>query len=403
MITISLSPNTDGRDVLRSIRMLFSPWRWKKGIYEQQVSSWFLRYTQANTFFVTSGRSALSLVFAAAGIGQDDEVLLQAFTCVVVVNAISFAGATPVFVDVDASANIDPLEVEKHITKKTKAIVIQHTFGTPAQIDTLIRIAKKHHILVIEDCAHSLGATHNRKHIGTFGDAAIWSFGRDKVVSSVFGGAVTVSSPTLRDAVHHMIELTPYPNNGWIAQQLFHPIAFHLFVLPWYRIGLGKIALVCFQKLHLLSLPVSRLERRGDKPKNYSERFPNALAYLLMGQLTTLFDVTKKRNEIAAYYDSALQQMGVNMIYRTKDGSALRYGMLVDNPGKIRTSMKQRGILVGNWYHEIIDPGGDSDKKRYTLGSCPRAEYMAAHILNLPTTITQSQAEKVIKTLHQCL
>ena len=120
-------------------------------------------------------------------IGEGDEVLVQAFTCVAVPNSVLWAQATPVYADIDATLNIDPIDVEKKITNRTKAIIVQHTFGIPADMDALVALAKKHNILLIEDCAHSLGATYKGKKVGTFGDAAFFSFGRDKVVSSVFG------------------------------------------------------------------------------------------------------------------------------------------------------------------------------------------------------------------------
>lgn len=403
MITISLSPNTAFCDVMRSMHMFLTPWFWKKGTYEGRVSAWFSDHTHGYTFFVTSGRSALSLFLDAAGIGPGDEVIIQAFTCVVVVNSISFVGATPVFADVDETLNIDPKEIEKHITSKTKAIIIQHTFGTPAQIEAVIRIARNHHLLVIEDCAHGLGAVYKGRNIGTFGDAAVWSFGRDKVISSVFGGAVTVTSPRYRDTLQTTIQSLPYPKNRWIAQQLFHPIAFHFLILPWYRCGVGKAVLVVLQRLHLLSFPVTQEERHGEKPSQYSIRYPNALAYLVIGQLERLPRFKKGRNAIAAYYDEALKHMDIQIIPRTEQGAALRYGILVKKPDVIRNAAKKQGILLGNWYHEVIDPGGDGDKKRYRKGSCPHAEYAASHILNLPTTISHGQAADVVSFLRKTI
>lgn len=115
-------------------------------------------------------------------------MILQAYTCVSVSNAIIATGAKPIYVDIDAQTlNINPQLIEKHITQKTKAIIVQHTFGIPADIHAIQSIVKKHQLFFIEDCAHALGAQYKEKMVGSFGDIAVYSFGRDKVISSVNG------------------------------------------------------------------------------------------------------------------------------------------------------------------------------------------------------------------------
>ncbi len=194
-ITISLSPNTEADDVFLAVKTIIQPLLWKTGKATSDAEQWFRNYfsvEQAVSF--NSGRSALLAILKAFGIGEGDEVLVQAFTCVAVPNSVLWAGAKPVFVDIDATLNMDPKDAEKKITKNTKALIVQHTFGVPAQMDKIIALAKKHHLILIEDCAHALGATYKGKKVGTFGDAAFFSFGRDKVVSSVFGGMAIINA-----------------------------------------------------------------------------------------------------------------------------------------------------------------------------------------------------------------
>ena len=102
-------------------------------------------------------------------------MLITGFTCEVVPNAVINAGYTPIYVDINPiNYCMDPTVVEKLITKKTKVIIIQHTFGIPAQIEELIDIAKKYNLYIIEDCAVSLGSKYKGKLTGTFGDASIF-------------------------------------------------------------------------------------------------------------------------------------------------------------------------------------------------------------------------------------
>jgi len=388
IITVGISPNTESDDVQQALRIFFMPWRWYKDDARNQIIDWFKKqYNSHHVTLFSSGRSALTALLEAFGIGVGDEVILQAFTCMVVPNAIRFAGATPRYVDIDASANIDPIGIEKAITLQTKAIIVQHTFGTPADMDEVMAIARKHNILVIEDCAHALGAMYKGKLIGTLGDAAFFSFGRDKVVSSVQGG-VAIG----KEIKKQMLE----PSLFWIAKQLFHPIAMSI-ILSLYRIQIGKVMLVILQKMHILTFPVTRGELHGDMPNNYFMQYPNALAYLLLNQLKKLDTYNQNRRRIARIYDQSFKTSKI----ATREGSIyLRYGLLRDHPNVVRKALQKKGIVLGNWYHNVIDPvGSDVSKAGYIYGSCPKAELLAQRIINLPTRITKTQANEVIRLL----
>lgn len=131
----------------------------------------FLNVSHASSFW--KGRVALYAILKALGIGEGDEVLVEGFTCVVVPNAVIFAGAKPVYIAPDPKTyNMDVSQIETAITSKTKAIIVQHTFGLPADMDSILNIAKKYNLRVIEDCAPALGAIYKGRKVGTFGDAA---------------------------------------------------------------------------------------------------------------------------------------------------------------------------------------------------------------------------------------
>ena len=174
----------------------------------------------ATTF--DSGRTALFYALKSLDVGEGDEVIVQAYTCVVVINAIRFAGATPVYVDIRDDLNMDPACVEKRITDRTKAIIIQHTFGEPADLDAIVPMVKKRGIKIIEDCAHSLGVAYRGQLTGTFGDIGMLSFGSDKVVSCVRGGALITNNSAIADRLQAYQTELPETGRVLIMQHLMH-------------------------------------------------------------------------------------------------------------------------------------------------------------------------------------
>lgn len=407
IISASLSPNTQSDDIWQAFRVLLAPWEWKTGEAEVAVRAWFSDAFHTDTVVTyNSGRTALLSLLRAYGIGRGDEVIVQAFTCVAVPNSVLWAGATPVYADIDESYNLDPSDVEKKVTNKTKAIVIQHTMGIPAQIEKILGIAKKKKIVVIEDCAHALGSVYKGKRLGSFGDAAFFSFGRDKSVSSVWGGAAIMHSPTSgqKNKLHAFHDAAPMPGLLWIKRQLLHPLAFGV-ILPLYRMGIGKVLLVGLQKLRLLSYPVYHEEKRGLQPSDFPGKYPNALAILLKLQLSKLDVYTKNRIRIARRYLSELPVKRFTAPIAIADGAAyLRFPILINDPERMLRYAKTKGILLGNWYHNVIDPTGvDFKAVGYVKGSCPNAETAASHVINLPTRISESEADRVIGCIKKCI
>lgn len=144
---------------------------------------------------VSNGTAALHIALFAAGIGPGDEVITTPFTFVATANSILMAGATPVFVDIDEKTfNLDPKKIEKEITKKTKAILPVNLYGQPADYKALRQIADKHHLLIIEDAAQSVGAAFKGKMSGTLGDIATFSLYATKNITTGEGGFVTTDN-----------------------------------------------------------------------------------------------------------------------------------------------------------------------------------------------------------------
>ncbi|MBI2622159.1 aminotransferase class I/II-fold pyridoxal phosphate-dependent enzyme, partial [Candidatus Microgenomates bacterium] len=342
-----------------------------------------------------SGRSAQYTILSALGIGKGDEVLVQAFTCVAVPNSVLRTGAKPIYVDIAKNSyNMSPEDLVKKINKNSKAIIIQHTFGQAAKIKEICQIAKKHKLVLIEDCAHGMGASVNSQKLGTFGEVAFFSFGRDKVVSSVFGGMVVTRDKRIGERVKEFQKNLAYPSVFWIVQQLLHPIFFSI-ILPTYNFfNLGKVILKVSQALHLLGKPVAEMEKKGQRPKFYPRKLPNSLARLALVQLGRLESFNKKRKVIAAVYAKELS-------IKIKDQDIhVRFPLLVNRRDELLKSAKSRGILLGDWYSHVVDPKGvDLTKIGYAFGSCPMAEQSATKIINLPTypRMSVNDVRKVVR------
>lgn len=144
---------------------------------------------------VSNGTATLHLALMALGIKQGDEVIVPAFSYVATANVVELVGAIPVFIDIDIRTfNIDVTKIESAITAKTKAIIPVHEFGLACDIETIMNIAQKHKLFVIEDAACALGARYKDKHVGTFGDFGSFSLHPRKAISSGEGGVLITSN-----------------------------------------------------------------------------------------------------------------------------------------------------------------------------------------------------------------
>lgn len=144
---------------------------------------------------LNSGTSALHAAVLACGLGPGDEVVVPSFTFIATANAALFVGARPVFADIEETTyGLDPSDVERKISPKTKAIIPVHYAGSSCRINELKEVARKHNLMLIEDAAEALGASVSGKMVGSFGDCAVLSFCSNKVITTGEGGAVVTNS-----------------------------------------------------------------------------------------------------------------------------------------------------------------------------------------------------------------
>lgn len=412
MIHTSLSPNSLPKDIAVALSYLFLPWKWPKvkdGKYVRALEQKFEKYLGVNhAFAFDSGRSALYAAIKALGIGEGDEVLLQAFTCVVVPNAIIFNKAKPVYIDIDRETlNIDPVDLESKITPKSKAVIIQNTFGKPADYDALLKIAKKHNLKVIEDCAHCLGGEYKGKKLGTIGDIAMFSFNRDKVISTVYGGMAVTNDPDLFGRLKNIQEKLQSSPNKKIAQHLRHPLIFAVAVPLYNFLKLGRAIIVLAQKLKLISKVIELCEKKCQKPKDQPAKLANALAQIGLNQLDKLESFNKHRTEIARFYRKELRGTLYQLPPLDEKGNKnvyLRFVIQTKRRDQIFKCAKKAGIFLGDWYDEVVAPKDvDLDCTQYEKGSCPNAEKAAKMVLNLPThhKISMRKAKKIVNFLRE--
>lgn len=192
-------------EIAEVVDTLKSGW-WGTGPKTEQFEKTFARYVKSRyALGVNSATAGLHLALKALGVGPGDEVITTPLTFVSTVNVIPHCGATPVFADVDRETwNIDPKEIEKKVTPKTKAILPVHLHGRPCNMDAIMRIAKQHKLFVVEDAAHAAEAINKGKKVGSIGDITIFSFYVTKNIATGEGGMVTTNNKKLAETMRVM-------------------------------------------------------------------------------------------------------------------------------------------------------------------------------------------------------
>lgn len=409
-VFIAASPNTEKDDVRLAWKLLFQPWNWRSDNnnsvkkFEKMVSDY---HDGTNAIALDSARSAFYLLLKAYGIGKGDEVVLPSFSCLVIANPVLWVGAKPVYVDIDqGNFNLDYEDLRKKITPKTKAVLVQHTFGFPVNIDKVRQIVGPN-VKIIEDAAHALGGTYKGQKIGTIGDAAILTFGIEKVISSVRGGMVLTKDSEAAQKIREMQIQLPDFSLIKIKIALLNPILWSL-ITPIYYLGIGKFTIgrmfsVIAHKMGIMGIMIEDEEYLTQKPSWLPARMPAALATLGMNQFRKLDRFNQHRREIAQIYSKAL---GID--YKTPENSThtyLRFPLLLEkeNLEKFKQETKKARVVVGDWYKTILyAPDSSLAKLGYKQGDTPHAEGVSKKIINLPTGINvdKTAAEKLTEIYH---
>lgn len=246
-------------------RAPFRFWGMDRSFVPQKVATFereFAAFMQTRyALGVTSGTAALQVAMAALGVGPGDEVIVPAWTWHSCFNAVVMAGALPICAEIDSSFNLDPSDVERHITPRTRVLMAVHLQGNPANMDALLAVARKHGLKVLEDVSQSVGASYKGKPLGSMGDISIASLQVNKTISAGEGGAVYTNDAALfeRAIRFHDVGGIRAPHTDWIGETHGEP-----FIGVNYRMNefSGAVLLAQIRKLPRVVSDIRGVARR---------------------------------------------------------------------------------------------------------------------------------------------
>lgn len=306
---------------------------------------------------VNNGTAALHLAMLALGVGKGDEVIIPANTFIATAWGVSYAGATPVFVDCDADTwEIDAAKIEKKITPKTKAIIGVHLYGQPFDIDAVKEIADKHKLFLIEDAAQAQGAYYKGKRVGTFGEMACFSFypGKNLGACGEAGGIATNNE-------NYYKHLQSLRNHGSTMRYYHDEIGYNM------RMG----------GLEGASLTV---------------------------KLKHLDNWNKRRQAVATRYQKEIKNPKIKMQLPTENAKSIYHLFVVttENKDGFVKYLQDNDINPAFHYPVPCHLQKAYSDLGYKKGDCPNSEYLAEHCISLPmfAELTDEEVNKVIEVIN---
>ncbi len=348
--------------------------------YDEKFARW---NGSKYAFSFMSGRESLSACISALGLTAGDEVILPAYTCVVVANAFKFAGVGVVYSDIELETyGLDAGQVEKRISPRTKAIVIQHLYGLVCRdYDHLIELSQSFGLRVIEDCAHSTGASYNGVKVGNRGQAAFYSTERSKVITTIAGGMAVTNDESVAARLREFHERAPYPDDAWIKRQLINVLLDFYQYKHSHRWLMADIMEFALGGKRIIS--TTRAEEQGRMPPSYGRKMPSAIAALGLNQLLKIDRFNNRRREASAKWDHWCTRRGYGkpLVIRGSLPVFLRYPVLVEQEKKSHSgwSLKELGVEVGSWFVSQLHP------VRVALEGFPNSSIAVRQCINLPT------------------
>lgn len=364
----------------------------------------YLSVSSENISFFWKGRVALYALMKAYGIKKDDEVILPAFTCVVVPNAIIYCQAKPVYVDINPQTlNCDAEEIRKKITEKTKFIIAQNTFGLPSDLDAIMVIAKEKNIIVIEDCTHGLGGFYKGRKNGTIADASFFSTQWNKPFSTGIGGMAYVHDKDVAEKMKSIEKTSKAPSFLERVQlsvllsvrSIMKAPAVYWPMIKLYRFLSKNNLVVGSSQGNELDNPIL--------PDDFLKQMSNVQLKKGISELMKLNQYVSHRVKVAAQYDEALRKLGIK-INSNSDNAYLKYPLLVKDRKLFFELAAKKNIELGDWFISPIHPITEQFHLwQYDYGKFPIAEYVSAQIVNLPTHIDMGPkaVERVLSFLNE--
>lgn len=309
---------------------------------------------QGAPILTKNGRSAIYFALKSY-FEPGDKIIINGFTCYAVYEAVTKAGMTPIFADINVETlnyNIDTLE--KIIGEKPKGIIIQNSLGNPVNIKQIKKFADDHDLMIIEDLAHLAGADYTTgDEVGTVGDATVLSFGKDKAVNTVSGGAVILRTP----AKHSVDIPVERPRFSDYLRSRFYP-----FLCAMCRglnhIHLGGILMRCLVRIHFI-------EKSADNKLDEYHRLGKFQAKLALKQIKNL------------------------------KGARTRDFYLVDNRDEVLKKLRDAGFFFDSfWYEKPVSPKRYYKEVGYPEKACPIATKVAEKIINFPLYYSKKDLKK---------
>ncbi len=325
---------------------------------------------------LSSCTAGLHLALLASGIGPGDEVITTPLTFAATVSMIIHTGATPVLADIrEDDYNIDPQQIEKRITPRTKAIIPVHYAGQPCRMDEILSIAKVHNLRVIEDAAHALGASYRGKPIGTIGDCAVFSFYPIKPITTGQGGMLTTDDDELAERVR-LLSLHGLSKNAW-DRYSDKGSAFYQVLAPGFNYVMTDIqaALGIHQMRRLPGFQAQRVELA----RQYDE------------QLADLPEII--RPEVRSDVDHCRHLYAIRV-----DADRLKIGR-----DEVIEELRARGVGTSVHFIPIHYHPYFSDRLGLHEGDFPVAERVFGGLISLPlySRMTSANVTRVSEALHQ--
>ena len=364
----------------------------------------YLSVSSENISFFWKGRVALYALMKAYGIKKDDEVILPAFTCVVVPNVIIYCEAKPVYVDINPQTlNCDAEKIRKKITEKTKFIIAQNTFGLSSDLDAIMVIAKEKNIIVIEDCTHGLGGFYKGRKNGTVADAAFFSTQWNKPFSTGIGGMAYVRDKVVADKMWKFEEEAIAP--GFMQRTQLSLLLKVRSIMKAPAVYWPMIKLYRFLSKNNLVVGSSQGNELDNSilPDDFLKQMANVQLKKGISELMKLNQYVSHRVKVAAQYDEALRKLGIK-INSNSDNAYLKYPLLVKDRKLFFELAAKKNIELGDWFISPIHPITEQFHLwQYDYGKFPIAEYVSAQIVNLPTHIDMGPkaVERVLSFLNE--
>jgi perosamine synthetase len=382
-----LGGTTSTGDALHAAALLARPGRQIEGPALQRYEAEVARRTGAvSAISFAAGRVALFGILRGLGVSAGDEVVVSLPTHVVVPNAVRYLGAKPVYADCTLDDfNVDPKSVAEALGPRTRAVLVQHTFGIPADMERLLTVTADAAVPLIEDCVHALGATWRGRPVGSIGAAGFFSTEETKVISTTMGGAAVTSDRTLAARLRSFQLECPPPSGSVTRRRLAKLALYHLLTEPHVHVA-TRPAYELFGGRNPLPVPTSPEELAGERPALYEQRLAAAQAEIALRQLARLDENLAHRRAIAELYASALEQLGFAPPVVADDAAPawVRYPVRVaDRDGAVRAL--RRRTVPGTWFTSVQEEAVQSTINGYVAGSCPQAETAARQLVNLPT------------------